>query len=205
MKSIFRKILGKNKVVEESRETQESLPIEDLYSLNPSVPIDEKFANKFTNTGGRFIYCIDEEEVVSSISNIIEENDWEEVLSLEENNNILLDKSGVPYSDVVDSNSVMFASCEALIAEEGSILVSSNQLKGQSLSELPYNFIIIARVKDIMIDKSEGLRCISRTHGRNIPSGITTVKGPKAVTGENNILDSGSINTSKNIYLLLTE
>ena len=116
-----------------------------------------------------------------------------------------LERSGITFSQKTGINSAFISNCEALIAHDGSILISSNQLKGRKLSNLPYDFIILAKVKDLLEDRSDGLRSINLRYSKDIPSGITTIKGPKTVTGSNNILDSGSINTSKNIYLLLVE
>ncbi|MEN8138210.1 MAG: LUD domain-containing protein [Bacteroidota bacterium] len=205
MKSFLKKILGIKDQEQVSEEKKEINPDENIVEKKEQLPLDEKFAESFTKTGGRFIYCFDEQEVLEAIKNIIIENGWNEILSFDSSIDQLLDRAGIPHSNNTKGDSAFFTSCEALIAKDGSILISSNQTKGRKLSNLPYDFMVIAHVKDLLEDRSDGLRSINlRWHG-NIPSGITTIKGPKTVTGTNNILDSGSINTSKNIYLLLVE
>jgi len=205
LKGFFKKILGiKENDITPEKEI-ESIPIENFSKEEIEIPLDEKFAENFTNTGGKFIYCADQQELIQAINNIISENNWDEVLSFDQDINTLLQRTGIAYSDKTDTNSAFFTKCEALIAHDGSILISSNQLKGRKLPNLPYDFIILSKIDYIIENRSDGLGSLISRYGKNIPSGITTVKGPKTVTGTNNILDSGSINTSKNIYLLLVE
>lgn len=205
MKSFFKKLLGikdEDLVLEKKIE---NIPIDNFRNEEINIPLDEKFAENFTTTGGKFIYCLNHQEVLDTIKEIISENDWSGALSFDGVINELLKEIDITYSDKSGINSVFFTTCEALIANDGSILISSNQLKGRKLPNLPYDFIIIAQIDNIISNRSDGLGSLTLRYGKNIPSGITTVKGPKTVTGTNNILDSGSINTSKNIYLLLVE
>jgi len=205
LKSFFKKILGIKEEEISSKKEIETIPTENFHSEVEDIPLDERFADNFTNAGGKFIYCINQEEIKLAIQEIVSENDWDEILSYDNDNNHLLDGCGLAYSDKSGSNSAFFTTCEALIANDGSILISSNQHKGRKLPNLPYDFIVIARTAHIISNRSDGLGSLSSRYGKNIPSGITTIKGPKTVTGTDNILDSGSINTSKNIYLLLVE
>lgn len=205
MKGFFKKILG----IEDSKKNPdkeiESIPIENFSVKKEEIPLDEEFAENFTKTGGKFIYCMDDQEVLNAIKDIVSENDWDEILSFDDSIDSLLQRCDVPYSDKTGTNSAFFSTCEALISKDGSILISSNQLKGRKLPNLPYDFIVLAKIEYIISNRSDGLGSLISRYGKNIPSGITTIKGPKTVTGTNNILDSGSINTSKNIYLLLVE
>ena len=206
MRSFFKKILGIKDSEQSSEEKEDKTPSEIISPKEiQNVPLDEKFAINFTETGGKFIYCINQTEVQEAINNIISENNWEEILTFGSANNDLLKNSGLSFSEKSGANSAFFTSCEALIANDGSILISSNQLKGRKLPNLPYDFIITAKIENIIENRSDGLGSLILRYGKDIPSGITTIKGPKTVTGTNNILDSGSINTSKNIYLLLVE
>ncbi len=198
MKDFFKKILGIKEEEPSPEKNIESIPLENFTIKKEEIAIDERFAQNF-------IYCINEQDILKAINEIVLENNWDEILSFDDYFNIILERSGITFSQKTGINSAFITSCEALIAHDGSILISSNQLKGRKLSNLPYDFIILAKVKDLLEDRSDGLRSINLRYSKDIPSGITTIKGPKTVTGSNNILDSGSINTSKNIYLLLVE
>ncbi|MCK5782732.1 MAG: LUD domain-containing protein [Flavobacteriales bacterium] len=203
MKNFLKKILG-IKDQESNPDEEKGISLDDN-TRKIKRPLDVKFAETFTKSGGRFIYCLDEQDVLLSIKSIIDENGWKEILSFDNTFNLLLDRAGIPHTDKTSGDSAFFTNCEALIAKDGSILISSNQTKGRKLSDLPYDFMIIGQVSDLLEDRSEGLSNINQKWHGNIPSSITTIKGPNTVTGTDNILDYGSINTSKNIYLLLVE
>lgn len=204
MKELFKKIFGGKAKKEKDQDPISDMQTE-LFPKEVNLLTDELFAKNFTENGGRFIYCVNEIELLESLKLIFEENQWDELLSFDNDNDALLKRIGLPFSKINGTNSAFISKCEGLLADNGSVLISSNQTKGRKLIELPYDFIIIASVNDLVKDRSEGLSRINKYYSKNMPSNITTIKGPKTVTGTNNILDTGSVNTSKNIYLLLTE
>jgi len=205
LKSFFKKLLGIKDNDLRPEEEIKNIPIENFSDDVAEIPLDEEFAQNFTNSGGKFIYCLNQNEVLDTLKDIISENNWDEALSFEKDIDNILEKIDISFSNKTGANSAFFTTCEALIANDGSILISSNQLKGRKLSNLPYDFIVLAKPERIALNRDEGLGSVILRYGKNVPSGITTIKGPKTVTGTNNILDSGSLNNSKNIYLLLVE
>ena len=96
----------------------------------------------------------------------------------------------------------LFATCENLIAEEGSILFSSSQIKQNKPNELPTNIIIYATTSQIVESTSDGLRMIKNKYLKNYPTNITTIKYFEKVK-EDDFLHYGS--SAKNLYLLLLE
>jgi hypothetical protein len=67
----FDRIFGKK--IESDENT--SAPKE---SESESLPVDELFLREFTKSGGKFLYCENQEEVDRFFDNIIEENGWQE-------------------------------------------------------------------------------------------------------------------------------
>ena len=92
--------------------------------------------------------------------------------------------------------------CEYLISNDGSLLISSNQIAEKKLKELPRNFVIFATTSQFVETISEGLRGIKDRNREKIPTNITTIKHFKA-SEDNDFLSYGS--SSKNLYLLLLE
>ena len=93
--------------------------------------------------------------------------------------------------------------CENLIAGDGSILISSNQIHEKKLDNFPENFIIISDTRKLKNTISEGLSEI-KSKSNNIPTNITTIKNFNSDSKENNnFLTYGS--SAKNLYLLLLE
>jgi hypothetical protein len=196
--SLFRKIFGAPS--DDSEEEKQS----EYYIPKPSnLPVDELFTINFKKNGGKFIYCEDLAEVREQFEFILEENDWfeGEVLCFESKLFSLLDENKLLYQNPSKPN-FFLASCENLIADEGSILFSSSQIKQYKPNELPDNIVILATTSQIIESKSDGLRMIKKKYEKEYPSNITTIKYFEKVK-EEDFLTYGSC--TKNLYLLLLE
>lgn len=191
---------GKKKISKETAETRgEHMP--DLL-----LPVDEKFTIHFKKNGGKFIYCISDKEVSKAIHNIIEENSWEEHPFFAMNSQLVkkFSKENISFTEKINESDVFMTTCEHLIAQNGSILVCSNQLLEKKINELPSNVIVYATTSQLVESIGEGLKAIKKKYGPSIPANITTLKHFKA-TEENSddFLTYGS--STKNLYLLLLE
>ena len=113
----------------------------------------------------------------------------------------MLDDNKLTYEKPVHPK-FLFATCENLIAEEGSVLFSSNQIKQHKPNELPTNIVIFATTSQILESKSDGLREIKKKYLTDYPSNITTIKYFEEAK-EEDFLHYGS--SAKNLYLLLLE
>ncbi len=196
--SLFRKIFG-------SGNSDSEIDSEGQYSpsRNKKMPIDEMFTLLFKQNGGKFLYCENAAELKNHFEHILEENDWfeNEVLCFEKKLYSLLDENRLNYTDIKEPK-FLFASCESLIANEGSILFSSNQIKQNKFQDLPKNIIIMATASQIVEEKSDGLREIKKKYNSDYPTNITTIKYFEEKL-ETNFLDYGT--AAKNLYLLLLE
>ncbi len=168
-----------------------------------NMAVDEAFIYHFKKNGGKFIYCENKKEVSEQFENILEENDWfeNEVLCFDTTIFTLLDENKLPY-DKVANPTFLLASCENLIAEEGSILFSSKQIKQLKPHELPVNIVVIANTSQILGAKSDGLSAIKKKYERDYPTNITTIKYFEKAK-EEDFTQYGS--SAKNLYLLLLE
>ncbi|MGV9004554.1 LUD domain-containing protein [Flavobacterium sp.] len=198
--SLFRKIFGSSNDASNDENQSEFNNIPSSFSL---LPVDEKFTYSFKKNGGKFIYCEDLTEVKEQFLNILEENDWFEceAMCFEPKLHSMLDENKLTYKDVANPK-FLFASCENLIADEGSILFSSNQIKQQKPNDLPANIVILATTSQIIESKSDGLTVIKKKYDKDYPTNITTIKYFEKAK-EEDFLQYGS--AAKNLYLLLLE
>jgi hypothetical protein len=199
--SVFRKIFGSN-----SEKSKSDLENKDQYRFlpNENTPIDEKFTINFNNNGGKFLYCETSDELQTNLNKIIEENDWSGKTALILNPRLKDKFKGVDFKTTTKTEEAdfLFTTCEYLIASDGSLLVSSNQISEKKLSELPKDFIVFATTSQFVETISTGLQGIKAQNKKNIPTNITTIKHFK-VEETTNFLSYGS--SSKNLYLLLLE
>ena len=197
--SLFRKFFSSiNPASEEEKESEFSNS-----STEKTIPIDELFTFNFKKNGGKFLYCENTEELKEQFENILEENDWfeSEVLCYEPNLFEMLDENKLKYNKP-ENPKFLLANCENLIAEEGSVLFSSKQIKQHKPNELPTNIIVIATTSQMLDSKSDGLSAIKKKYEKDYPTNITTIKYFEKAKVED-FTQYGS--SAKNLYLLLLE
>lgn len=197
--SLFSKFFGSlNPASDEDKGKDKNI----FFSEN-DTPADEKFIYNFKKNGGKFLYCENQLEIKDHFENILQENDWFETVAMcyEPTLFPLLDENKITY-EKTPNPSFLFANCENLIADEGSILFSSKQIKQNKPNELPTNIVIIAKTSQLIETKSDGLSVIKKKYVTDYPTNITTIKYFKKVIDED-FTQYGSI--AKNLYLLLLE
>ncbi|RVT76666.1 lactate utilization protein B/C [Flavobacterium sufflavum] len=197
--SLFRKIFGSSvSASDEEKESQNN----NFFPEN-NISVDERFIYNFKKNGGKFLYCENAQEVKDQFENILEENDWfeTEVLCYDSNLFGLLDENKLNYNKPTNPK-FLLSSCENLIAEEGSILFSSKQIKQHKPNELPTNIVILATTSQILAMKSDGLSAIKKKYERDYPTNITAIKYFEKAK-EEDFTQYGS--SAKNLYLLLLE
>lgn len=199
--SVFRKIFGSNtdasKIKADEKDQSEFLDTSNL-------PVDEAFTINFNKNGGKFLYCETNDEVQGFLESIIEENNWDKKKALILNKHLKekFKRFKLGTAQKIKDADFLFTTCEFLIANDGSLLISSNQIAEKKLVELPENFIVFATTSQFVNTISEGLQGIKAQSKTKIPSNITTIKHFKA-NDTNDFLSYGS--STKNLYLLLLE
>jgi L-lactate utilization protein LutC len=193
--SFFKKLFNKP----QKKDFKEEQPLE---VKNHSL--DEIFVQNFIKNSGKFLYCTSLQEVISNIKNIIEENSWTKI-TCNDIDLIKLTKSiDLKMEKGLDTKYPFLSSCEHLIAENGSILFSSNQLKEHKISELSENFIVYATTSQIVKTNGDGLTGIKTRYQGNIPSNISAIKNYNPNSENLDFMNYGNTN-AKNLYLLLFE
>ncbi|WP_405325476.1 LUD domain-containing protein [Leeuwenhoekiella sp. LLG6367-2.1] len=201
--SILKKLF-KPKNSEESDKPGTTKAERGKYMPDISAPADERFTKHFILNGGKFLYCVNMEEIHESFDNILLENDWyeQDVYCLDDKLENLFGNYNLMYGTESESK-FMLSTCENLIADDGSLLISSNQIKEKKLKELPQNFVIFATTSQIVNSIGEGLRGIKKKNTGYIPTNITTIKNFEPKEGPKDFMSYGS--SAKNLYLLLLE
>ena len=199
--SLFRKIFG----LKPDNTTDDIKSGErGRYMPEIKLPIDEKFTINFKGNGGKFLYCENLNEVFDNLQSIIEENSWDDkkTLILDQNIENKFKKTNLKPTNSINDSTLFLTTCENLIANDGSLLISSKQIFEKKLQELPTNFIVFATTSQIVENIGEGLRGIKSKNRQKIPTNITTIKHFKS-NDEKDFLSYGS--SAKNLYLLLLE
>lgn len=87
---------------------------------------------------------------------------------------------------------VSITECDALVAQTGSVLVTSRTAGGRALSCLPPHHIVIARRAQLVADLPAAFALLQQKHGAKYPSMISFITGPSRTGDIERILVLGA-------------
>ncbi len=82
--------------------------------------------------------------------------------------------------------------CDALVAQTGSVLVTSRSAGGRALTVLPPHHVVLARRTQLIADLPEALALVKQKYGANYPSLISFITGPSRTGDIERILVLGA-------------
>ncbi|MCT4697985.1 LUD domain-containing protein [Tenacibaculum haliotis] len=169
-----------------------------------NLSLDDSFVHNFINKGGKFLYCTTIDEVSNNLKHILQENNWKKITCSDFDLLKITKKVDLNIQQHSSEAIPFFTSCEHLIANNGNILFSSNQLGGNKLSSHSEHFIVYATTSQLVKNMGEGLTGIKTHFSGNIPTNISAITNYKLEVEDDSFLSYGNSNT-KNLYLLLFE
>lgn len=93
--------------------------------------------------------------------------------------------------------------CDALIAQTGSVLVTSRSTGGRAISVLPPHHIVLARRDQVVPDLPSAFALIKQTHDGSYPSMISFITGPSRTGDIERILVLGAHGPKRLTILLM--
>jgi len=139
------------------------------------------FAEQLTAVSGNFIYCENGIEFIENILQLAERFNWRKIYCWEPELQDLLATYEFPFYQTdkdFEMAEVGITLCEALIARNGSVMVSNQNAAGRRLSIFPHHHIVIARTGQMVMDLKDAFKIIKNKYGSQIPSMISTITGP---------------------------
>lgn len=103
----------------------------------------------------------------------------------------------------LESCDVGISACEALIAQTGSVLVSSRSAGGRALSVLPPHHLVLARREQLLPDLPAAFALLKRKYHSDYPSFISFITGPSRTGDIERILVLGAHGPRKLTILCL--
>ncbi len=165
-----------------------------------------EFAEQFTKLQGRFVYCINQQELAFQLNSLVKKMDWQKVYCLE---NDLVKMAGSQLSDRIIKTGladcdVSITGCECLVARTGTIVMTSAQESGRSTSVYAPVHICIAYSDQLVYDIKDALQLVKDKYNNAIPSLITFATGPSRTADIEKTLVVG-VHGPKEVYLFLVE
>ncbi|HZI52065.1 MAG TPA: lactate utilization protein [Chitinophagaceae bacterium] len=139
-----------------------------------------EFAEQFNKLQGRFIFCLNRQELAFQFNSLVKKQNWEKIFCAEPQLQELVDsqlserfsKKNLAGCDV------SITGCEYLVARTGTIVMSTAQTSGRTTSVYAPVHICFAFTHQLVYDVKDALLGIKAKYGNNMPSLITFATGP---------------------------
>ncbi|WP_183148028.1 LUD domain-containing protein [Chryseobacterium nematophagum] len=191
--NLFKRIVSK---LTNQPEEDEKQSLEKLGDSLKNADLDYKFAQLFTHSGGFFNYCADEAEALKTLQQIVKIEGINNFFCWDKELQSFLNVIKVAYTNELNAlDDAVFITCEYLIAYDGRIMLSHNNILHYHSSKLPNKIIIIANVSQIVSNLNDAMSKIKRNGN---------IKNLTSISGSQTKLDSSSTITTK-LFLLLLE
>jgi L-lactate dehydrogenase complex protein LldG len=195
------------------QKTEQPFPAETASNtalLEPLLePLDDdlalKFAERLVLTNGKLIYCESVEELATYLISLIRVHNWRHVYTWEKDIQNFLQRYDIREGRIgkqLERSEVGLTTCEALIARTGSVLLSSQQGSGRSLSIFPPVHIVLAHTNQLFYDLDDALKMLPTWYGNKMPSMLTIASGPSRTADIEKTLVQGA-HGPKELYVFL--
>ena len=166
--------------------------------LPPADELDIIFAEEFTRLQGKFIFCMDEKDLQQKLEQLITAKEWMKIYCNE-------DKWNLQFSNTINLEScdASITGCEYLVARTGTIVMSTAQQSGRTVSVYAPIHICIAYTSQLVYDVKDALQLIKEKY-THIPSLITFASGPSRTADIEKTLVTG-VHGPKEVYLFLVD
>jgi len=182
--------------------------LEELPIYPPVADILEVvFAEELTKVSGQFVYCEDNIQFIENIILLAEQKKWRKIYCWEPALQELLNQYEYPFYATdkdFELAEVGLTLCEALIARNGSVMVSNANAAGRRLSIYPHQHIVIAYTSQLVLDLKDAFKIIKDKYGNQLPSMISTITGPSRTADIEKTLVLGA-HGPKELYVFLLD
>jgi L-lactate dehydrogenase complex protein LldG len=175
--------------------------------FNPSrKELEVEFAERLALLEGRFVFCLNKQELAAKLTEITEHNKWANIFCRdEEMKKMLAENKFTNFThDHLPSCDVAITSCEALVARTGSILMSAAQPGGRTVSVYAPVHFCIAYSSQLVYDVKDGIQLVKEKYSTHLPSLITFATGPSRTADIEKTLVVG-VHGPKEVYVFLVD
>ncbi len=169
--------------------------------------LDILFAEQLTTVSGNFVFCENDIQLIENLLHLAEEKGWRKIYCWEPGLQKLLSTYEFPFystdTDFLNAD-VGITACEALVARNGSIMVSNGTEAGRRLSIYPHVHIVIAHTSQLVLDLKDAFKILKSKYGENLPSMISNITGPSRTADIEKTLVLGA-HGPKELYVFLLE
>lgn len=164
-----------------------------------------QFAENFSMLQGRFSFCLNEKELAGQLNELVTTRKWSNIFCREGELKQILSKNGFDNFNATNLKTcdAAITGCEQLIARTGSIVLSSAQQSGRTVSVYAPVHICVAYTSQLVYNIKEALQNVKDNHPQ-LPSVISLATGPSRTADIEKTLVVG-VHGPKEVFCFLVE
>ena len=168
--------------------------------------LELEFAEQFNQLQGRFIFCVNRQELAFQFSSLVKKRDWQKIYCTEP---AIKEITGTQneerfITDDLSGCDISVTGCEFLVARTGSIVMSTAQLSGRAASVYAPIHVCIAFTSQLVYDIKDALQLLKEKYNNKLPSLITFATGPSRTADIEKTLVVG-VHGPKEVYCFLVD
>ena len=183
----------------------ESNPPVNIFTHSEQEP-EVEFAQNFAALLGKFSFCFNHEELINQLQSLLTARNWKKIFIKDDILQEVLQKAGLDiiYTNDLANCDAAITGCEYLIARTGSIVLSTAQQSGRTVSVYAPVHICIAYTNQLVYNIEDALASLQRKYQNNLPSLITLATGPSRTADIEKTLVTG-VHGPKEVFCFLVE
>jgi L-lactate dehydrogenase complex protein LldG len=162
------------------------------------------FGEAFTNLQGKFVYCHNNEELLTHFAALVKSREWSNIYCREEDFVPMIHWADLKPVQDLASCDVSITGCEFLVARTGTIVMSSAQESGRTTSVYAPVHICVAFTSQLVVELKTALDLLKTKYQQQMPSLITFATGPSRTADIEKTLVTG-VHGPKEVFCFLLE
>ena len=152
-----------------------------LYSHTGLSP-EETFAEAFTALGGKFVFCMNEQELLENINALYDSRGWKELICADLDLLVKFHNNKLTFVQQAETSNTTaeacITGCEAMVARTGSFIITSNENLGRIAPVFYPVHIVVAYADQLVSDIGDAIKSMQTKYGTSLPSMINLNTGP---------------------------
>ncbi|MEJ7766291.1 MAG: lactate utilization protein [Chitinophagaceae bacterium] len=168
--------------------------------------LEVQFAEEFSKLQGKFIYCLDDAEMIARLVQLVQQKEWTRIFCTERSLQRIMHVGSFPLDPqlALKDSDVSITTCECLVARTGTIVLSSAQLNGRTASVYAPIHVCIAYTNQLVPEIRDAMLSLKEKYQQNIPSLITFASGPSRTADIEKTLVVG-VHGPREVYVFLVD
>lgn len=180
--------------------------VPDSFFVPDSNSLDKQFIQNIEKVDGNAFICADKSEFSEKLKSLCNDLDSLPLLCSDEKICRFLREENIPFVNETEIEKAQagISSCEFLVAQTGSVLVSSQQTPGRKIPAYSPVHIVVAYKWQLKASLTEALKALNEKYERK-PSAITIITGPSRTADIEKTLILGAHGPKKLCVFILDE